>query len=98
VSRTWNGLGSCNLYNTARSDAAKLVFTIMKAVEYIHDGDIVHRKLRPEDMFFRTPAEGADVMIADFSLSRVIKEGKYHLTDICGTLGYMTPEIFKLSM
>jgi calcium/calmodulin-dependent protein kinase I len=70
----------------------------MKTVQYIHDSDIVHRNLRPEDMLFRTPAEDADVMIADFSLSRVIKDEKCHLTDICGTLGYMAPEILKGSM
>jgi len=35
-------------------------------------------------------------MIADFGLSRVMEEEKFHmLTEICGTPGYMAPEIFK---
>lgn len=38
-------------------------------------------------------------MIADFGLSRVMEEEKFHLlTEICGTPGYMAPEIFKKSM
>ncbi len=38
-------------------------------------------------------------MIADFGLSRVMEEERFHLlTEICGTPGYMAPEIFKKSM
>jgi len=34
-------------------------------------------------------------MICDFSISRVIDSDKMtHITEICGTLGYMAPEIF----
>ncbi len=106
MSRTWNGLASCGLYNTPRSDAAELVHTIMKAVQYIHDSDIIHRNLNPKNMLFRTPAEDADVMITDFSLSRCMEkeilEEKYYLleeiTEFCGTPGYMAPEILKESM
>jgi calcium/calmodulin-dependent protein kinase I len=99
MNRTWSVFTSCSLSNTARSDAAGLVRTIMKGVQYIHDSGIVHRDLKPENLLFRTPAEEADVMIADFGLSRVMEEEKFHmLTEICGTPGYMAPEIFKKSM
>jgi len=55
--------------------------------------------LKPENLLFRTPAEDADIMIADFGLSRVMEGGvggeKLNLlTEICGTPGYMAPEIF----
>ncbi|KAF8336438.1 CAMK/CAMK1 protein kinase [Cantharellus anzutake] len=63
---------------------------------YIHDAGIVHRDLKPENLLFRTKAEDADIMIADFGLSRVMDEKKHALlTEICGTPGYMAPEIFK---
>ena len=71
----------------------------MKAVQYIHECNIVHRDLKPENLLFRTPAEDADIMVADFGLSRVMEEERFHLlTEICGTPGYMAPEIFKKSV
>jgi len=60
----------------------------MKAVAYIHSAGIVHRDLKPENLLFRTPAEDADIMIADFGLSRIMEEEKLSLlTEICGTPG-----------
>ncbi|KAN0125275.1 Pkinase domain containing protein [Lactarius tabidus] len=86
----------CAKGNYHEPDAAGLVRTIMKAVQYIHDSHIVHRDLKPENLLFRTIAEDADIMIADFGLSRVMEEERFHqLTEICGTPGYMAPEIFK---
>ncbi|KAI0315857.1 Pkinase-domain-containing protein [Amylostereum chailletii] len=86
----------CAKGNYHEPDAADLVRTIMKAVQYIHDAGIVHRDLKPENLLFRTPAEDADIMIADFGLSRVMDTDRFHLlTEICGTPGYMAPEIFK---
>jgi serine/threonine protein kinase len=69
----------------------------MTAVQYIHDSHIVHRNLIPENLLFRTPAEDADIMIAGFGSSRVMEDERFHqLTEICGTPGYMAPEIFKM--
>jgi len=86
----------CAKGNYYEADAASLVRTIFKAVKYIHDCGIVHRDLKPENLLFRTQAEDADIMIADFGLSRVMEEEKLNLlTEICGTPGYMAPEIFK---
>jgi len=72
------------------------VRTIMQAVEYIHRAGIVHRDLKPENLIFRTKAEDAEVMIADFGLSRVMDDSTFTLlTEVCGTPGYMAPEIFQ---
>lgn len=44
--------------------------------------------LKPENLLFRTKDEDADIMIADFGLSRVMEEEKLQLlTEICGTPG-----------
>ncbi|KAJ3850841.1 Pkinase-domain-containing protein [Lentinula lateritia] len=90
----------CAKGNYYEGDAASLVRTIITAVSYIHSAGIVHRDLKPENLLFRTTAEDADIMIADFGLSRVMEGGiggeKLNLlTEICGTPGYMAPEIFK---
>ncbi|TEB26791.1 Pkinase-domain-containing protein [Coprinellus micaceus] len=86
----------CAKGNYYEADAADLVRTIFKAVKYIHEAGIVHRDLKPENLLFKTPAEDAAIMIADFGLSRVMEDEKItQLTEICGTPGYMAPEIFK---
>lgn len=86
----------CAKGNYYEGDAADLVRTVMRAVVYIHSTGIVHRDLKPENLLFRTKDEEADIMIADFGLSRVMDDDKFQLlTEICGTPGYMAPEIFK---
>ncbi|KAH8833752.1 kinase-like domain-containing protein [Flagelloscypha sp. PMI_526] len=86
----------CAKGNYYEADASNLIRTIFAAVKHIHDSGIVHRDLKPENLLFRTKAEDADIMIADFGLSRVMEEEKLSLlTEICGTPGYMAPEIFR---
>ena len=53
-----------------------------------HFSHVLHLDLKPENLLFRTPAEEADIMIADFGLSRIMEEEKLNqLTEICGTPG-----------
>ncbi|KAI7935917.1 hypothetical protein MJO28_016152 [Puccinia striiformis f. sp. tritici] len=79
-------------------DARHLVQVVLNAVDYLHSHGIVHRDLKPENLLFRGPEDSADLLIADFGLSRVIDDSKFNaLTTTCGTPGYMAPEIFKKS-
>ncbi|KAL4871010.1 hypothetical protein BDV12DRAFT_165102 [Aspergillus spectabilis] len=88
----------CRKGSYYESDAAELVRAILSAVAYLHDHGIVHRDLKPENLLFRTPEDNADLLIADFGLSRIMDEEQFHvLTTTCGTPGYMAPEIFKKS-
>lgn len=86
----------CRKGSYYESDAADLIRSILSAVAYLHDHGIVHRDLKPENLLFRTPEDNADLLIADFGLSRIMDEEQFHvLTTTCGTPGYMAPEIFK---
>ncbi|KAG6026979.1 hypothetical protein E4U41_001088 [Claviceps citrina] len=86
----------CRKGSYYESDAADLIRATLSAVAYLHDHGIVHRDLKPENLLFRTPEDNADLLIADFGLSRIMEEEKFHvLTTTCGTPGYMAPEIFK---
>ncbi|KAB8228352.1 serine/threonine-protein kinase [Aspergillus alliaceus] len=88
----------CRKGSYFESDAADLIRAILSAVAYLHDHGIVHRDLKPENLLFRTPEDNADLLIADFGLSRIMDEEQFHvLTTTCGTPGYMAPEIFKKS-
>ena len=86
----------CRKGSYYESDAADLMRATLSAVAYLHDHGIVHRDLKPENLLFRTPEDNADLLIADFGLSRIMDEEAFHvLTTTCGTPGYMAPEIFK---
>ena len=77
-------------------DAANLVKKICGAVEFIHGCGIVHRDLKPENLLFDSPADDAEIMIADFGLSRVVEEDKLHaIIEVCGTPGYIAPEVYQ---
>ena len=52
--------------------------------------DICEIDLKPENLLFRTPEDNADLLIADFGLSRIMDDEQFHvLTTTCGTPGYM---------
>ena len=86
----------CRKGSYYESDAADLIRATLSAVAYLHVHGIVHRDLKPENLLFRTPEDNADLLIADFGLSRIMDEEAFHvLTTTCGTPGYMAPEIFK---
>ncbi|KAF2838553.1 Pkinase-domain-containing protein [Patellaria atrata CBS 101060] len=88
----------CRKGSYYESDAVDLIRATLSAVAYLHDHGIVHRDLKPENLLFRTPEDNADLLIADFGLSRIMDEEQFHvLTTTCGTPGYMAPEIFKKS-
>ncbi|KIV99872.1 hypothetical protein, variant [Verruconis gallopava] len=88
----------CRKGSYYESDAADLIRATLSAVAYLHDHGIVHRDLKPENLLFRTPEDNADLLIADFGLSRIMDEEQFHvLTTTCGTPSYMAPEIFNKS-
>ena len=61
---------------------------IISGVDYCHRFNICHRDLKPENLLFRSKDEDADVMVADFGLSKMIDEQTFSaLTTTCGTPG-----------
>ncbi|TVY84199.1 Calcium/calmodulin-dependent protein kinase cmkB [Lachnellula suecica] len=86
----------CRKGSYYEADAADIIRATLSGVAYLHDHGIVHRDLKPENILFRTPEDNSDLLIADFTLSRIIDEAQSEvLTTTCGTPGYMAPEIFK---
>ncbi|KAK9471612.1 kinase-like domain-containing protein [Dipodascopsis tothii] len=78
------------------SDAVRILRQILSGMAYLHANGIVHRDLKPENILFRTADSDADVLIADFGMSQIIDDEKLHmLKTMCGTPGYMAPEMVK---
>lgn len=95
-----------NLFNVFKKKypfSEKIIKKIMKqlvgAVYYLHKNDIVHRDIKMENILLaKNPIDPNDehfIKLVDFGLS-IIKTGpgiKSMLTERCGTLIYMSPEI-----
>ena len=55
----------CERGSYYEKDAAHIIRTVLKAVEFLHDRDIVHRDMKPEILLFRHRSEHSDLVIAD---------------------------------
>ncbi|TPX44773.1 hypothetical protein SeMB42_g01997 [Synchytrium endobioticum] len=75
-------------------DAAKIVFKILLAIEYLHSLGIAHRDLKPENLLLSDKSKQAKIMISDFGLSKVFDDDEVMRT-ACGTPGYVAPEVLR---
>jgi len=77
----------------SEKEARDLVFTVLKAIKFVHDNSIVHRDLKPENLLLASRDDDSDIKVADFGFA-IYAEG-YSITSQCGTPGYIAPEILK---
>ena len=63
---------------------------LIKGLRYLHDAGVVHRDLKPHNIFF----EDGTIKIGDYSLSKAISQTQQtgHTTTV-GSVHYMAPEI-----
>merc|ERR1719422_2450072 len=67
---------------------------IVRAVNYLHSHNIVHRDLKLQNWLY-----GFDerLKLIDFGFSRILENTGELLSTICGTLPYTSPEVFSKS-
>jgi serine/threonine-protein kinase len=75
----------------AEREAAALVQTLARAVQFAHDHHIVHRDLKPANVLLGTDGT---VKLTDFSLAKLLDREQVHTQPyaVVGTASYMSPE------
>ena len=83
-------LGETDLHGIGIDQAAFFLRELCKGLAYLHDAGVVHRDLKPHNVFF----EDGVVKIGDYSLSKAITTSHRsgHTTTV-GSVHYMAPEI-----
>ncbi|CAD8209185.1 unnamed protein product [Paramecium pentaurelia] len=77
----------------SEDQAAKLIFRLVKAVNYIHSKNIIHRDIKPENLIFRFQDNVETLCIKKFQLADFYNpDVNYHYI-CCGTPGFIAPEI-----
>lgn len=75
---------------------AKLYFVQMcQAVKYLHDKNVTHRDLKPDNVLLQTDDEETLLKVSDFGLSKAIGGGGNDsvMRTLCGTPLYVAPEV-----
>ncbi|XP_059587482.1 phosphorylase b kinase gamma catalytic chain, liver/testis isoform [Alligator mississippiensis] len=78
----------------SEKEARGIMRALLEAVSYLHAQGIVHRDLKPENILLD---EELRVRLSDFGFSCHLPPGQ-RLRELCGTPGYLAPEILKCSM
>lgn len=75
------------------SDAVAIIKQITEALIYVHSKGVIHRDLKPGNIFIDKDVGQIKVKLLDFGIALVMELGAVKEADeVVGTFGYMSPE------
>ena len=69
-----------------------IIIQMCKALKTIHENNIIHRDLTPENIFIN---ENKKIKIGDFGISKILTMSNKYTKSIVGKIQYFAPEIIK---
>ena len=76
----------------SEDDAAPLLLQVANAVSFLHERQVVHRDLKPDNLVFVDGERDSAIKLIDFGYAGVCPPG-VKLVGLCGTPDYAAPEI-----
>lgn len=68
---------------------------LLEAVVFLHDKSIIHRDLKPENILID---DDKNIHLSDFGFAVALENDHQKLRQLCGTPGYMSPEMLKCAI
>lgn len=71
-----------------------IIRQLLEALQYLHNNEIVHRDVKPDNIFLTSLDDGARVVLGDFGWARAIPGQGMHrqrMHTFCGTKDYLAP-------
>jgi len=78
--------------NYSEFHAAGIIRDVLKGVQYLHNEDIVHANIKPENLLSKNSDEYSPTVLSDFYMSSLLSHGVL-MNGVCGNPSYVAPEI-----
>ena len=77
------------------AEGSVIILQVLNAIKYLHDNELVHRDVKPENILVASLAEGARIILSDFGsaidLQRVMHKKVARMFSLAGTDEYAAP-------